>query len=554
MKYAPPLLEPLPNWTDDERPTIPGSASTPHHSNAIRAAYFLVGLLVTLTGALANAMFTVNLPQIQGMLGLTPVEGAWLTAAYVMVNASANLILFKARQQYGVRRFAEIAIIANLAMISLYLVADSYEMALLTRIISGFASAPMSSLGIMYLLQAFPKSQMGKGLCIALGILQLATPLAYVISPSLLRDGGWQILYRFEFGLALCCLACIFALKLPPSIRIKVIEPLDFLTFACLAPAIGLVGAVLAQGRIQWWTEQPWMGYALAAALGLLLIGFYIEHYRERPLIQTRWLGSMEVIRFVLGALTMRLLLSEQTYAAMGLLRTLGAGPDQLVELNVVIFSGTVVGMLIGALTFSPKTIMLQILVSIILIIAASLIDYQSSSLTRAHDMLFSQFLVAIAGAMFLAPILLIAVMKALARGAEYIITFVVLFGLTQAVGGLAGSALFGTYQQFRQHEYSALINSNVDPTDPIVANRLQLYAQGQARATSDPNLKQATGAAMLGQEASRDANVRAYNDVFVLNAIIAIAYLIWSIIDIFFQLRKSKTTSKPSAVSAGTI
>ncbi|WP_244284750.1 MULTISPECIES: MFS transporter [unclassified Pannonibacter] len=520
----------------------------------MRIAYFLVGLLVTLTGALANAMFTVNLPQVQGMLGLTPVEGAWLTGAYVMVNASANLILFKARQQYGVRRFAEIAIIANLAMISLYLVADSYGMALLTRILSGFAAAPMSSLGIMYLLQAFPKSQMGKGLCIALGILQLATPLAYIISPSLLRDGGWQILYRFEFGLALCCLAGIFALKLPPSIRIKVIEPLDFLTFVCLAPAIGLIGAVLAQGRIQWWTEQPWMGYALVVALALLLTGLYIEHYRERPLIQTRWLGSMEVIRFVLGALTMRLILSEQTYAAMGLLRTLGTGPDQLIELNVVIFFGTVVGMLIGALTFSPKTIMLQILASIILIIAASFIDYGSSTLTRAHNMMLSQFLVAIAGAMFLAPILLIAAMKALARGAEYIITLVVLFGLTQAIGGLGGSAVFGTYQQFRQHEYSASINSNAAPTDPTVANRLQLYGQSQARVATDPLLNQATGIALLGQEASREANVRAYNDVFVLNAIIAIAYLLWSIVDIFFQIRKSKTAAKPSAASAGTI
>lgn len=554
MKFEPPLLEPLPNWTDDERPTIPGSASTPHHSVGIRVAYFLVGLLVTLTGALANAMFTVNLPQVQGMLGLTPVEGAWLTAAYVMVNASANLLLFKARQQYGVRRFAEIAIIVNLVMISLYLVADSYGMALLTRTVSGFASAPMSSLGIMYLLQAFPKSQMGKGLCIALGVVQLATPLAYIVSPSLLRDGGWQILYRFEFGLALCSLACIFALKLPPSIRIKVIEPLDFLTFACLAPAIGLIGAVLAQGRLQWWTEQSWMAYALVAALMLLLIGLYIEHYRARPLIRTRWLGSTEVIRFVLGVLTMRLLLSEQSYAAMGLLRTLGSGPDQLVELNVVIFLGSVLGMVVGALTFSPKTITLQILASIILIIVASLIDYRSSNLTRAHDMILSQFLVAVAGAMFLAPILLIAAMKALARGPDHIITLVVLFGLTQAIGGLAGSALFGTYQQFRQHEHSASINSNVDPTDPVVAKRLQQYGQVQAHVLTDPLVTQATGTAMLGQEASREANVRAYNDVFILNAVIAIAYLLWSMVDIFLQIRKSKAAPKPSAASAGAI
>lgn len=151
-------------------------------------------------------------------------------------------------------------------MIGLYLVIETYEMALVTRAVSGFASAPMSSLGILYMLQAFPKSKMGKGLCLALGIGQVASPIAFIISPSLLRDGGWHILYRFEFGLALCCLACIFSLKLPPSIRIKVIERMDFVTFALLAPAFALIGGVLAQGRTQWWVEQEWMGYALMAA------------------------------------------------------------------------------------------------------------------------------------------------------------------------------------------------------------------------------------------------------------------------------------------------
>lgn len=537
----PVLLEPTPNWTDSERPALPGSPSMPYHRPAVRVAYALVGILTSLTGGLANAMISVNLPQLQGMLGLTPVEGTWLTAAYFMVNVSSNLLLFKCRQQFGVRRFAEVAIIANLLMMIAYLFADNFEMAVATRAMAGFAAAPMTTLGMYYVLQAFPRAYVGKALCIGLGLSQLATPIAYIISPSLLNDGGWHNLYRFEFGMALCSLACIFVLKLPPSIRIKVIEPMDFLTFLLIAPALALVGAVLAQGRTQWWTSQAWMGYALVAALALLVVGLTIEHHRERPLIQTRWLGSIEALRFVLGALTMRLLLSEQTYAATGMLRLLGMGPDQLAVLNLVILAGAIAGIALSASTFGPKAIMPQILASAALIVIGSLIDHQSSSLTRPQNMMVSQFLIAAAAGMFMGPMLIVGFMRVLGRGMDHVVTFTVLFGITQAMGGLAGSAILGTFQQFREHEYSASINAKINPTDPIITQRITTYTQLYAPVITDPVRRKAQATALIAQKSTIEANVLAYDDVFLLNALIALTFLIWSLADIGFMRIKAR-------------
>lgn len=156
MNYK--LLEPTPNWTDDERPTIPGSPSTPYHAPPVRLAYFLVGLLVGVTGGLGNAFIAANLPNIQGDLGLTPVEGAWLAAVYIMFNVTSNLILFKCRQQFGIRTFAEVAMVINVLMMLIHISVHSYETALLVRAISGFTAAPMSALGVFYVLQAFPKN------------------------------------------------------------------------------------------------------------------------------------------------------------------------------------------------------------------------------------------------------------------------------------------------------------------------------------------------------------------------------------------------------------
>lgn len=526
-------LEPIPNWTDDEKPSMPGSPSTPRHSGPVRVAYIATAVLLGITGGLGNALISANLPSIQGELGLTPVEAAWLPAAYLMVNISTSLLLFKFRQQFGLRLFAEIGLPLYAAVTILHLFADSYAMALLVRAVSGFVGATISTLAIFYTLQAFPKAKLGQGLVIGLGISQLATPLAWLLSPALLDLGEWRTLYLFESGLALCCLAAVVTLKLPPGIRIKVFEGRDFLTFLLLAPALALIVAALAQGRTQWWTAQPWIAAALIASIILLMASIFVEHHRTNPMIQTRWLGTASTIRFAIGAMGIRFLLSEQTYGATGLLRTLGMGPDQLQPLYAIMLLGLVAGIGGSALTFNQKSVVPQILLSVVLIAIGSFLDWNATSLTRPHDMFLSQFLLSCGAGLFMGPLLLVGVMSALKNGPNYIVSFAILFGVSQSIGGLAGPAVLGTFQQFRQHEYSAAINAGVDPTHGVVAQRLQIQGQIYGRVMTDPMLRQAQGVGQLAQIATREAQVRAFNDVFLLNGLLALLLLSWSLLHV---------------------
>src|SRR4051812_18477588 len=97
-------------WAPHERPAMPGSAPTPSHALPLRIAYGVVGVIVGLTGGLGNAIITVNLSYLQGSLGLTPVEAAWLPTVFVMASVCASLLLFKFRQQYGLGLFAELGL------------------------------------------------------------------------------------------------------------------------------------------------------------------------------------------------------------------------------------------------------------------------------------------------------------------------------------------------------------------------------------------------------------------------------------------------------------
>lgn len=220
---TPQLLKPTPHWEEHEKPSMPGSASMPWHPPHVRAAYAAVALLVGLTGSLGSALVSANLPAIQGSLGLTPGQGAWLPASYVMVNITTNLIVFKFRQQFGLRVFAEIGLALYALLTLLHLVVGGFEMAVLVRAASGFAGAACSTLALLYMLQAAPRDYVGKMVVLGVGVTQLATPLAWLLSPALLEMGGqWHNLYLFEAGLALLSWAAVVILKLPPGIHIKV--------------------------------------------------------------------------------------------------------------------------------------------------------------------------------------------------------------------------------------------------------------------------------------------------------------------------------------------
>ncbi|ENW08916.1 MFS transporter [Acinetobacter beijerinckii] len=530
MDNSPRYLETPPDWSADERPTLPGSPAAIAHAKPKRIAYFTIGLFICIAASLSNGFIIANLPIFQGEYGLTPSQAAWLPAAYVMANVSSNLILFKARQQYGLRLFSEIGLLVFIAVLILHIFVKTYEMALFVRFIAGLAAAPLSSLGMYYTMQAFGKADMAKGIYLAFGFQQLGLPLAWIISPFLLSANQWDVIYTFELGLAICCFAMVVALKLPRSMRLAVFEKQDFFTFALLAPGFACLCIVLTQGPIHWWFDSPWLAYTLIIGFCLIVLGLTYEHYRTNPLIMTRWLAAGDLLSFVVSAFALRLLMSEQSYAAVNFLKTVGMGPDQFVPLYVVIFCGTISGCVFSALTFHRERLILNLFLAEILILIACALDYHLSSDVRPANFYRSQFLVSFAGGVFIGPLLLMGFMRTLQRGPQYVVTFIVLFSATQNFGGLVGSSFFNTYQQRQTYDYKVEINSHLNPTDPLVAQRLQAYQRSAMLSSNDPVLQNNQALQNLNKVVMREAQVRAYNDVIVLNGIFAVVLLLWGL------------------------
>jgi MFS family permease len=514
-------------WLPHEKPMLPGSPSTPLHSPAMRIAFGLIGLLISITGALSNALVTANLTNLQGTFAAYSNEIAWLPAVYVMGNISINLLLVKFRQQFGLRLFTEAFLVLYVLVAFFHLLANDLSSAIIVRTAHGMVGAALSSLGIYYQVQAWPAKHRLKALVIGLTASQLAIPLARLFSTELLQLDEWRGLYLFELGLAMIALGCVLVVKLPPGDRIKAFEKLDFLTFILLAPGMALICAVLSLGRIEWWFTTPWLGISLAIALVLIVAAVVLEHNRQNPLINTRWLSNGMMVRLGIVMIMMRIVLAEQNTGAVGFLQQLGLLNDQMRGMALAIILGVVAGIVLSALTIRPTHLSWPIVFSLLVMIIASLMDAQSSPLTRGDNMYFSQFLLGFSSAFFLAPAMLLGIGSVVTQP-KNLVSFVVLFGMSQNLGGLIGAAILGTFQTWREKYHSSLLGDQLSQLNPNVTERLSQYSALFSSQLPDGTLLSAQSSSQLQTIATLQSNILAYNDTYYLTAGLALITLMW--------------------------
>ncbi|WP_368893603.1 MFS transporter [Kluyvera ascorbata] len=538
---APPRRDPYAphDWAPHEKPAILGSPSTPIHSAPKRVAYGIVGLLVCLTGALGNAVVTANLQNLQGSFAAWSTEIAWLPAVYVMTNVSINLLLVKFRQQFGLRAFTEGFLVLYVLVTFFHLFVNDLSSALMVRAAHGMVAAALSSLGIYYQVQAWPAKHRLKALTIGITGSSLAIPIARLFSTELLQIDEWRGLYFFELGLALVSLACVIALKLPPSDRKKVFEKKDFITFILLAPGMALICAVLSLGRLDWWFEAPWIGWSLATAIVLIVSAIIFEHNRTNPLLNTRWLSSGSILRLGLIMVLIRIVLAEQNTGVIGWLQYVGLQNEQMTTLAWSIFAGITCGIIASCLTLNPRRLYWPTATALALIMIASLLDSQSTSLTRPDQLMFSQFLLGFGSAFFLAPAMLAGIGGVIADQRN-LVSFSVLFGMSQNIGGLLGSAILGTFQAWREKFHSSQLADQITTLNPVINERLQLYAQQYQSQLGDSALLNVQASAVLQNLSTLEANILAYNDTYLLTAAISAATLLW----VFWRLLRLRITA----------
>jgi len=526
---------PIPTPAPTQVPVQPAAPAFAPMSWPVALGYAGASVTIGLTQGLAQGFVSTNIPQIAGDLGATTTQATWLMAAFMIPRASMPLLLIKIRTQFGLRRFAEVAILVYLAVSLAAFAISDLRSAVTVQVFAGMASAPLSTLCFMYMLEPLPPAwKMRLALPMVLATIAAGPMLARVISPALMADHGWDGLHFMALGLAMVSLGLVYALPLTSQPRVKVIAAMDLVSWLLIATGFGGLTVGFVMGSILWWTDVAWLGWVLALSILALTLAVVIELHRQAPLLDIRWLASPAMVHLTATLLIFRLVLSEQSAGAPRMFQVLGVTQGQLVPLFALISVATVLGGLALIPFMKPERVPMFHVVALVLIAAGAFMDSHATTDTRPEQMMLSQAMIAFAGSFFLAPAMMRGLLSALARGPNYILSFVIVFLSTQSLGGAMGSGLFSTLINHRQALHLQVLREELTAVDPQTAAEIARRSAALAPQIADAAQRQAQAVAQIAQDASAQAYVMAYNDAYFLTFLIAAAALCALLLHLF--------------------
>lgn len=517
-----------------EQPIMAGSPASPDHPRTRRLAYLLIGAFLSLTAGLQNGLLMAALPQLRGAFGLTLQQGGWIQVSYYMTYACMSILFFKIRQHFGLQRFVRgvlgFLLIGNL----LQLLFPGYIAEIMARAFAGIAASGLMVLSMFYMMQSFTGQKKLAGILLGLGIMQLGMPLAQAMLPALFGDGRIDAVFWLLLALTLLCIALVSILPIPPGPRENALSLTDCISFLLFASGAALLCAFMVQGRIVWW-DTPWLGWLLAGGIASSGLALFIEAHRRAPMLDWRWMSMPQIAAFALTSAVVRLLTSEQTVGAAGLMATLGMSGAQLTTFYWVVFAASALGIVMSLVRLDIDDIRRPVIIALLGIAAGAWLDMDVGVQTRPAQLYLSQALIAFSTLYFLGPMLLEGLVRALAKSPSHLMSFSAVFGLAQTLGGLAGAALFSAFLTVRTRVHLADITQHFTLTDPQITHTLQAFAYQHAALSSDSAVLQATAASALMSRAIPEAAVMAYNDLFTLIGACAFAAfvaaaLVWAL------------------------
>jgi len=244
--------------------------------------------ITVITAALLELIDTtivnVALPKIQGNLGATLEDVAWVVTGY----AVANVIILPMSGWLGAYFGRKKYFIASIVIFTIasFLCGNSTTLGELVafRILQGLAGGGLISTGQAILLETWPREQIGT----ATALFGLGAVVGPTVGPTI---GGyitdhttwkWIFYVNIPVGAIAAFFALTFVRETPKDAKGK---PIDWWGIALLAIAVGSLQTILEKGESEDWFAKPYiLILTIAAVLGTILF-IWRELSTDHPIV-----------------------------------------------------------------------------------------------------------------------------------------------------------------------------------------------------------------------------------------------------------------------------
>ena len=246
----------------------------------------VVVMTATIMQVLDTTIANVALPHMQGSLGATQDQIAWVLTSYLVASAIATPVTGWLASQLGRTRLFTYALGGFTVSSMLCGIATTLPEMVLFRLLQGIFGAALVPLSQATLLDTYPRSEVGR----AMGIFSMGVMVGPILGPIV---GGYltdQLTWRwcFYINVPLGIVAILGALAFIPETSRAVGRKLDWLGFTFLSLTIACFQLALDRGEQKGWLQSPEI--MIEAALMAFGLYMFVVHSAttRRPFFDVR--------------------------------------------------------------------------------------------------------------------------------------------------------------------------------------------------------------------------------------------------------------------------
>lgn len=492
------------------------------------AKKWLVAIAVAL-GALLEIIDTsivnVALTEMQASLGATVTQISWVVSSYAIANVIILPLSAWLGNRFGKKRYFVFSLIGFTISSVLCGMATTLWMLTVARILQGLCGGGLLAKAQAFLFETFPKEEQATAQGF-FGAIVIAGP---VIGPTLggyiVTNIGWRWIFFINLPIGILAIAmCLAFLAQDPPLHMMKKDPVDWIAIALLAIGIGSFQIFLEEGYTEDWFDSPLI--VVCACLAVAGTVLFIIRVLESPhpvvdlrVLRYRSLAGGSILSVVVGMALYGALFAIPIFSStilhytaqeVGLLMLPGAlasaftmpisaklsrtmDPRLQLGLGASILGGSV--MWLGTLTTS----------------------------TGAGDLFWPMLIQRFGTVLMFVPLSMVSLGTIPKKD---IAASTALYNLTRQLGGSVGVAALTTILGSRATFHRSAIVEHLSPTDPAVQARIAgMTASFMAKGQDALTAKQ-TALTILDGQARMQGSVLAFNDTFMLTAMMVLLAL----------------------------
>jgi DHA2 family multidrug resistance protein len=493
-------------------------AAAAREPNADLGAWLAVaaGTLGALMATLDISIVNSALPTIQGEIGASGTEGAWVATAYLVAEIIIIPLSAWLERLLGLRRFLLIAVTLFTGFSVMCGFANSLGLMIVGRVGQGFTGGAMIPTAQTIIAQRLPRHQQSIGTSMFGMVAVMGPLLGPLVGGWLAENVSWHYAFFLNVPLSVVLVVLLLTgLRSQPA-RLDLLREADWFGIVGLALGMGGLTVFLEEGAREEWFASPLIQkMALLTVVGFMIL-IYGQFTARRPVIKLALLLDRQFGSVALMGVALGVVLYGTSYAIPQFLAAI-ANYNALQSGKVVLLSGIPSLLMMPLVPFLVRRVDIRIAVGLgmgIMAVSAFLEtaltlqssggDFVDSQLMRGVGQILSM--------LFLSQAVVQSVPRSDAGDASG------LFNAMRNLGGSFALAGISVLQQDRVWFHSRRIEETLSANQPAVRNYVDDLGQAVGGAEA--------GIRLLGQQIQGQALVMTYNDIFFVMSMVTMAVL----------------------------